>query len=207
MEPKEITRHGGSLMNRCIPSLLVLLAPLAQAFRMEVFDTFCLMTGAWILCLGRRTISRVWETTGEAQKRNNASAFRLFSEAAWNWDEVCRFLLVEILASLVPGTKVWLVVDDTLCHKRGAKVAFGGIFLDAVLSSKKHKVFRFGVNWVTLGLIVQLPFRKDRCFCINLLWRVYSKRTKGLPHQTKSQLARQMLDLVAVWLPDSTLYV
>ena len=129
-------------MKQCIPSLLVLLAPLAPAFREEVFVTFCLMTGAWILCLGRRTISRVWETTGEAKNRNHAAAFRLFSEAAWNWDEVGRLLMVEILASLVPGTKVWLVVDDTLGHKRGAKVAFGGIFLDAVLSSKKHKVFR-----------------------------------------------------------------
>src|SRR5277367_454248 len=69
-------------MKQCIPSLLALLAPLAPAFREEVFDTFCVMTGAWILCLGRRTISRVWETTGEAQKRNHASAFRLFSEAA-----------------------------------------------------------------------------------------------------------------------------
>ena len=109
-------------MNRCIPSLLVLLTPLAPAFREEVFGTFCLMTGAWILCLGRRTISRVWETTGEAKKRNHASAFRLFSEAAWNWDEVCRLLMVEILAGLVPGIKVWLVVDDTLCHKRGANL-------------------------------------------------------------------------------------
>src|ERR1017187_3072400 len=110
-------------MKQCIPSLLVLLLPLAPVFREEVFHTFCLMTGAWILCLGRRTISRVWETTGEAKKRNHASAFRLFSEAAWNWDEVCRLLMVEILASLVPGIKVWLVVDDTLCHKRGAKGA------------------------------------------------------------------------------------
>lgn len=49
---------------------------------------------------------------------------------------------------------VWLVIDDTLCHQRGAKVAFGGIFLDAVLSSKRHKVFRFGTNWVTLADVV-----------------------------------------------------
>jgi len=142
-------------MKQCIPNLLALLAPLAPAFREEVFATFCLMTGAWIVCLGRRTVSRVWETTGEAHKRNHAAAFRLFSEAAWNWDEVGRLLMVEILASLVPGTKVWLVVDDTLCHKRGAKVAFGGIFLDAVLSSKKHKVFRYGNNWVMMGIVVR----------------------------------------------------
>jgi hypothetical protein len=190
-------------MKQCIPSLLVLLVPLAPAFRVEVFDTFCLMTGAWILCLGRRTISRVWETTGEAQKRNHASAFRLFSEAAWNWDEVCRLLLVEILASLVPGTKVWLVVDDTLCHKRGAKVAFGGIFLDAVLSSKKHKVFRFGNNWVMMGIVVELAIRPNRYFCLPIAWRVYEKRgTKTKQeHQTKCQLAAEMIVMVAAWFP------
>jgi hypothetical protein len=76
-----------------------------------------------------------------------------------------------------------------------------------VLSSKSHKIFRFGVNWVTLGLVVQLPFRKDRFFCVNLLWRVYAKKTKDLPHHTKSQLARQMLDVVSGWLPEHTLYV
>jgi hypothetical protein len=86
-------------------------------------------------------------------------------------------------------------------------VAFGGIFLDAVLSSRKHKIFRFGVNWVTLGVVIQLPCRTDRFFCVNLLWRVYSKKTRGLQHQTKSQLARQMLDLVATWLPERTVYV
>src|SRR6266702_1865923 len=174
-------------MEQLIPSLEVLLASLAPAFRQEVHTLFCQLVGAWIVCLGRRTISRVWETTGQAEQRNHAAAFRLFSQAVWNWDEVCRLLLIRILATLVPGTRVWLVVDDTLCHKRGAKVAFGGIFLDAVLSTKRHKLFRYGVNWVTLGVVIQLPFRKDRFFCVNLLWRVYSKKVKGLLHQTKSQ--------------------
>src|SRR5262249_24605346 len=107
------------------------------------------MVAAWIVCLGRRTISRVWETTGRSATHSHYPAFRLFSEAAWNWDEVTRILLGKLLAAFVPGARVWLVMDDTLCHKRGARVAFGGIFLDAVLSSKKHKVFRFGTNWVT----------------------------------------------------------
>ena len=127
-------------MDQLIPSLEVLLAVFAPAFRYEVHALFCQMVAAWIVCLGRRTISRVWETTGQAEKRNHAAAFRLFSAAAWNWDEVCRLLLLVILATLVPGVRVWLVVDDTLCHKRGAKTAFGGIFLDAVLSSKRHKM-------------------------------------------------------------------
>src|ERR1700692_208134 len=177
-------------MDQSIPGLQVLLDLCAPAFRHEVHVLFVTMTTAWIVCLGRRTISRVWETTGQAQERNHASAFRLFSQAVWNWDEVCRLLAVQILAQLVPGTKVWLVVDDTLCHKRGAKVAFGGIFLDAVMSTKKHKVFRFGNNWVMLGIVVELPFRPNRYFCLPMMWRVYQKKgaKSKQEHRTKSQL-------------------
>jgi hypothetical protein len=190
-------------MDQLIPSLEVLLAGLATAFRPEVHELFCAMVGAWIVCLGRRSISRVWETTGQSEQRNHAAAFRLFSQAVWNWDEICRLLLVQILARLVPGTQVWLVVDDTLCHKRGAKVAFGGIFLDAVLSSKRHKVFRFGNNWVMVGVVVELSFRPTRYFCLPILWRVYEKRgTKSKQeHRTKSRLAAEMIAVVAGWLP------
>ena len=191
-------------MEQLIPTLEVLLEGLIPAFRQEVYRTFCLMIAAWIVCLGRRTISRVWETTGQADERNHAAAYRLFSQAAWNWDEVCRLLLVNLLATLVPGTQVWLVVDDTLCHKRGAKVAFGGIFLDAVLSTKRHKVFRFGNNWVLLGLVIELPCRPNRYFCLSILWRVYEKRgTKSKKeHWTKSQLAAEMVGVVAAWFPE-----
>ena len=190
-------------MKQCIPSLALLLAPLAPAFRAEAFAMFGMMTAAWIVCLGRRSISRVWETTGQAEERNHTSAFRLYRQAVWNWDEVCRLLAVEILASLVPGTKVWLVVDDTLCHKRGAKVAFGGIFLDAVLSSKRHKVFRFGNHWVMMGIVVELACRPNRYFCLPIAWRVYEKKgTKTKQeHQTKNQLAAEMIVMVAGWFP------
>jgi hypothetical protein len=191
-------------MDQLIPTLQVLVVALLPAFRQEAGKMFQLMVGAWIACLGRRSISRVWETTGQAEERNHASAFRLFSQASWNWDEVCRLLLLQILAALVPGVRVWVVVDDTLCHKRGAKVAFGGIFLDAVLSTKRHKVFRFGNNWVMLGVVVELPFRPTRYFCLPILWRVYEKRgTKTKKdHRTKSMLAAEMVKLLAEWFPD-----
>src|SRR5438132_1099647 len=171
--------------------LLALLAPFAGCFNGPVHDTFCAMVVAWIACLGRRTISRVWQTTGRADKEDHSKAYRLFNQAAWNWDELARVFLLELLCDLLPGARLWLVIDDTLCHKRGAKVAFGGVFLDAVLSSRKHKTFRFGNNWVLLGLVVSLPFRGDRFFCVPLLWRVYEKRGKKSKkgQRTKTDLA------------------
>src|SRR5260370_15822535 len=71
-------------MDQLIPGLQVLLGALAPAFRQEVHGLFCQMVAAWIVCLGRRSISRVWETTGQAEQRNHAAAFRLFSQAAWD---------------------------------------------------------------------------------------------------------------------------
>jgi len=196
-------------MDQLSSSLAALVGIEAGCFRVEVFEMFRIMLGGWICCLGRRTLSRVWETTGHSQSQDHSAAFRLFSEAVWNWDEVCRLLLLDILAHLVRGTEVWVVVDDTLCHKRGAHVAFGGIFLDPVLSSSKHKIFRFGNNWVTLGVVVQLPFRPDRYYCLNVLWRVCEKRdhkTKD-QHRTKPQLAAEMVQRIASWLPNYKLHV
>src|SRR3954462_2148951 len=140
---------GGPLMLKFTTPLLVLLAPFSVCFSEPVFATFQVMVAAWVVCLGRRTISRVWQTTGRSASEDHSKAYRLFNQAVWNWDDLARVMLLELLADFIPGSSVWLVVDDTLCHKRGASVAFGGIFLDAVLSSRKHKVFRFGVNRVT----------------------------------------------------------
>ncbi len=195
-------------MDELIPSFARLIEQFSPCFRTEVFQTFRLVVGAWIVCLGPRNISRVWETTGQALQRPHVAAYRLFSEAAWVWDELGAVLATLIVAHFIPGGAVWVVVDDTLCHKRGAKVAFGGIFLDAVLSSKGHKVFRFGNNWVMLGLVVRLPFR-ERYFCLPVLWRVYEKRgkKKASEHRSKGQLAGDLVRWLAERFPTRKIVV
>ena len=111
-----------------------------------------------------------------------------------------------ILTHLVPGGVVWVAVDDTLCHKRGAKVAFGGIFLDAVLSSKKYKTLRFGLNWVVLGIAVPIPFRTDRHYCLPVLWRLYRKKGKD-GYQTRPQAAAILARKLAQANPDRSFWL
>ena len=111
-----------------------------------------------------------------------------------------------ILTHLIPGGVVWVVVDDTLCHKRGAKVAFGGIFLDAVLSSKRHKTLRFGLNWVVLGIAVPMPIRPDRYFCLPVLWRLYRKKGQD-GYQTRPHAAASLARRLAEANPDRTFWL
>lgn len=187
-------------MDQLIPSLSVLVDGFRGCFRQEVFATFQHVLVGWIICPGPRTIAEVWQATGRAAEHHWDRAYALFASASWDWDDLGQILILVIVARLIPTGAIWLVVDDTLCHKRGARVAFGGFFLDAVTSTKKKKNFRFGVNWVVLGLAVHLPFRPDRCFCLPVVWRVYRK--KGTPgHRTRTELAAGLARQVAQWLP------
>jgi hypothetical protein len=188
-------------MDQLSPSLAALVEAFRDGFHPQVFSTFQTLIAGWIVCLGPHTISGVWQATGLAAKRHHDTAYAVFHSAAWEWDDLGIILATLILTHLVPGGVVWVAVDDTLCHKRGAKVAFGGIFLDAVLSSKKHKTLRFGLNWVVLGIAVPIPMRTDRYFCLPVLWRLYRK--KGQPgHKTRPQAAAELARKLAEANPD-----
>jgi DDE superfamily endonuclease len=200
-------------MDQLIPTLAPLVEPFGDCFRAEVFQTFQVLLAGWIVCLGPRTISEVWQATGLAAKRHHDTAYAVFHSAAWEWDDLGIVLATLILTHLVPGGVVWVVVDDTLCHKRGAKVAFGGIFLDAVLSSKKHKTLRFGLNWVVLGIAVPVPLRPDRYFCLPVLWRLYRKKGQDgylTRPQAAAALARKLAEANpgrTFWLVGDSAYV
>lgn len=178
-------------MHQLIPELAVLVEAFRGCFHPAVFATFRSLLAGWVVCNGPRTISEVWQATGLAARRHHDTAYAVFHSAAWDWDDLGLVLATLILARLVPGGVVWVAVDDTLCHKRGAKVAFGGFFLDPVLSTRKHKTFRFGVNWVVLGIAVPLPLRADRYFCLPVLWRAHRKA--GRPgHRPRTEAAAEL---------------
>jgi hypothetical protein len=193
-------------MHQLIPTLATLVEPFRDPFHPAVFATFQSLIAGWIVCLGPRTLSGVWQATGLAAKRHHDTAYAVFRSACWEWDDLGIVLATLILAHLVPGGVVWVAVDDTLCHKRGAKVAFGGIFLDAVLSSKKHKTFRFGLNWVVLGLAVPVPFRADRHFCLPVLWRLYRKKGQA-GHRPRPQSAAELVRRLAEANPERTFWL
>jgi hypothetical protein len=193
-------------MSQLIPSLAALVAPSRECFRAEVFQTFQVLIAGWVVCVGPRTISEVWQATGLAARRHHDTAYAVFRSACWEWDDLGLVLAALILARLVPGGEVWIVVDDTLCHKRGAKVAFGGIFLDAVMSSKRHKTFRFGLNWVVLGVAVSIPFRPDRPFCLPVLWRLYRKKGSA-GYRTRPQAAAELARKLAEANPGRTFWL
>jgi hypothetical protein len=185
--------------------LIVLPAELLGRFsscfaRPESFAVFEPVVMAWILCLRCRTLTEVWQLTGLGPKMHFDAIYSLFASAKWDWDEIGTLLCLLILMHLVPFGLVSIAVDDTLCHKRGKRIAFGGVFLDPVLSSRSHKILRFGLNYVVVALVVQLPFRRDRPFALPVLWRVFRK--KGVEgHRKRTELAAELVRHLAMAIP------
>jgi hypothetical protein len=191
-------------MEHLTVSLAELLGHFRGCFaRPESFAVFQPAVVAWILCLRCRTLTEVWQLTGLGPKLHYDAIYSLFASAQWDWDEVGVILIVLLLTHLVPFGLVSIVIDDTLCHKRGKFIAFGGIFLDPVLSTKSHKILRFGLNYVVLALVVQLPFRPDRYFALPVLWRVFRKKGQQ-GHYKRTVLAAQLIRRFALAVPTRT---
>jgi len=72
-------------------------------------------------------------------------------------DELGRLLLAHVLGRW-PNLPLRFVIDDTLAPHKGPQIFGLGCHVDAVRSTRKTKVFTFGHVWVTLALVVDVPF-------------------------------------------------
>ena len=172
------------------------------AFDPRVFANLLVVLIGWVQTTGRHAITEALVVTGVAGVRDHTAFQCVFSRARWDVDEVGRYLLAAIVARLGDGP-VRFVIDDTLAPHKGPQIFGLGCHLDAVTSSRRHKNFRFGHQWVVLPVIVHLPFA-SRAWALPILFRLYRTvrdcETHGAPHRTKTALARELIEHVAGWL-------
>jgi hypothetical protein len=162
----------------------------------------------WVMCLGRRTEYRVFETchADEEISRRERHPFdrfyNFFSRAKWDVAALAHSVAVMVVTALNPTGRLYLLVDDTLLHKRGKRVYGLGWFRDAVASTKKRVATASGNNWVVLGLAIPIPFCPNVIVCLPLLAKLHLPG-KGQP--SCPSLAREMLIAAQSWFPDREL--
>jgi hypothetical protein len=187
-----------------IPSLDKLVQDLAPVFTEPTFRTHCQLLLGWLLCLSARNPYRVCQAIHADQEIPRAQRhpfdrfYNFFSRSAWTAADLAYHVAVLVVTRLNPSGLLYLVVDDTLLHKRGTKVWGIGWFRDAAASTKKRVATASGHNWVVLGLAVPLPWDPERIFCLALTCRLHRP---GKDQPSCPALARQMLDEVLGWFP------
>ncbi len=206
-----------------MPDLLVRsFAPLLLAFQpcftRPGFSSFWALTCAWILCSGRRSLTRVIQSGELGRFKHFCSFHRFFSQARWNLDDLGHGvfqLLLPFCPEILTGA-----VDDTLARKSGRHIWGAGMHHDPLRSTQKRPFFSFGHSWVVLSLHVSFPFAPQKTWALPVLVRLYRKRKNlklapgrnGKPemkqtgqatekqYRTRPQLALEMIQVAARWL-------
>jgi hypothetical protein len=189
------------------PEMIVLLAPFAQLFSERVWlHAQVLVLGA-LLAPGKRTVTSCLRVMGLAWEYHFTNYHRVLNRAVWSALQASKILLgVLVLVFVPPGATIVLGADDTLERRSGRQIKAKGCYRDAVRSSKKHVVRCFGLKWVSLMLLVPIPWAKRVWalpFLTTLCW------PKGRPakhrHKTSVDWVRQMMKQARRWLPERLL--
>ena len=180
---------------------------LLPAFTQPSFQTHCEIFLGWLMCLSRRTEFSVFQTIQADTPVNRKKRhpfdrhYNFFSRSSWAVADLARCVAVQIVVALNPTGLLYLVVDDTLLHKRGKYVYGLGWFRDAVASTAKRVATASGNHWVVMGLAICIP-KTDIIYCLPIHCKLHLPG-KGKP--SEAALAREMLLDVRSWFPDRQL--
>jgi len=96
-------------------------------------------------------------------------------------------------------------IDETIERRWGVRIKARGIYRDPVRSSRGHFVKASGLRWISLMLLAPVPFA-GRVWALPFLTALApSERhalAQGHRHKLLTDRARQLLLLLARWLPD-----
>jgi len=96
---------------------------------------------------------------GLSEEKQFQNYHRVLNRAKWSALDASRILLGLIVCVFV-GMGVPLVIgaDETLERRKGDKIRAKGVFRDSVRSSRKYTVFSFGLRWVSMMVLVPVPW-------------------------------------------------
>src|ERR671923_1752706 len=151
-------RHAMPHLPDAIIQVFALFAPLFSD-RVWLYAQVLLL-GA-ILTPGARTVTAALRVMGLAAERHFTNYHRVLNRATWSARQGSQILLGLLSTFLVPpGATMVLGADDTVERRSGRKITAKGCYRDAVRSSHKHVIRCFGLKWVSMMLLVPVPWSR-----------------------------------------------
>jgi hypothetical protein len=186
----------------------ILMTTFAPLFTKRVWQHAQLLLVGAILAPGKRTVTAALRVMGLAQAKSFQQYHRVVNRDVWSGREGARLLLLLLVSLLAPTGPLIMGLDDTLERRRGAKIRAKGIYRDPVRSSHSHMVKASGLRWLSLMLLVPIPWAKRVWALLFLTVLAPSERyhqARGQRHKKLTDWARQMFLVVRRWLPERPL--
>lgn len=179
-------------------SFVELLQELNGVMTAPTFQNFLVIAYGWVFARRRRVTAMI-QAAGAVGGKHHSTFHRFFAAARWSLDELglATFKLIQPWL----GETIYLALDDTLARKSGRRMFGVGMHHDPLISSRKLAVLNWGHSWVVLGVLVKLPFRDDRWFCLPILFRLYLNKSAAAKarrvYRTRPELAVEMLRVLS----------
>src|SRR5438132_1868346 len=144
--------------NLAPPVLAAWLSVFRDCFTTPVWNHVLVLVAGAVLAPGKRTVSQALRIMGLAASPGFARYHEVLSRARWNGRAVARKLLAQVLEAFLPAGEVVIGIDDTIERRWGAKIKARGIYRDPVRSSHGHLVKASGLRWLSLMVMVPIPW-------------------------------------------------
>src|ERR1700727_460406 len=146
-----------------VPAILLSwLAVFRPCFTSPVWNHILVLVGGAVLAPGKRTVTQALRVMGLADRPGFGRYHEALNRARWDARDVARRLLLHLLAVLSPSGEVVIGIDDTIERRWGGKIRARGIYRDAVRSSHGHFVKTSGLRWLSLAVMLPVPFAGQR---------------------------------------------
>ena len=166
-----------------------------------------LLLGA-ILVPGQRTVTSILRISGLCRERRFVNYHRVLNRAAWSGRAAARVLLGLLLEAFVLKGPVLLGLDDHIERRRGKRIRAKGIYRDPVRSSKGHFVKASGLRWLSLMLLVPIPWA-GRVWALPFPTVLAPSERyaaeRGRRHKKLTDWARQLVLQARRWMPERAL--
>ena len=184
--------------------------PFANLFSKKVWNHVQIMLVGSILATGKRTVTSILEVMGLAAQPNFQNYHRVLNRAVWSNLQASKILLTTLVMAFIPKGTIVCGIDDTIERRKGKKIKAKGIYRDPVRSSHSHFVKVSGLRWLSMMLLVEIPWAKKVWGLPFLTVLAPSKRyhqEQQRQHKKLTDWARQMILQVKRWLPHRELVI
>ena len=163
-----------------------------------------LLIGA-LLSPGRRTVAAALRISSLDAQRTFQNYHRVLSRARWSALQASRILLCLLITAFVMRGPIVIGLDETIERRWGKKIEKRGIYRDPVRSSRGHFVKASGLRWISVMLLVRVPFA-DRVWALPFLTALapserYAEQ-RGIRHKSITEWGRQLAKQVRRWVAE-----
>lgn len=187
-----------------------ILLPFAQLFSKRVWNHVQVLLVGSILTTGKRTVTSILEVMGLSSEPNFQNYHRVLNRAVWSNFQASKILLTSLVMTFIPKGTIVCGIDDTIERRKGQKIQAKGIYRDPVRSSHSHFVKVSGLRWLSIMLLVEIPWAKkvwSLPFFTVLAPSERYHQEQQRRHKKLTDWARQMILQVKRWLPSRELVV